>query len=535
MKSHLFTGTGQVVRLLFRQHRLKILFWLTGIIGATLATALAYPEVYLTQEDILGFAVTMQNPAMVAMVGPAYPLEGYTIARILAAELLLFTAIAVAVMNILLVSSSTRLDEEEGRLEMIRALPVGRLAYLSASLLMMVTVNGAVFALTGSGLALLGHESMTTEGSFLYGTVLAATGLFFAGVTALSAQLAESSRGTTGLSLGLLLLAYAVRAVGDVQSETLSLLSPLGWTVRTKVFYENDWWPIGALVSGAVLFSLAAVYLNKKRDMMAGILPSRKGKSEASGFLKTVPGLVWRLEKHSLFSWAAGIFLISLASGSVLGDFEMYFSDMEFIQQMVAGETYPDTLLDQFIALITGVLSVFAVAPAVSTVLRTIKEEQLQRMEHFYSRSVSRNTVLGSYLAFALFTSLVMQAAIGIGLYLSADQVVEESLSWGTFLGAAFVYLPAIWSVLGLTVLLIGWIPKGAKLVWAYVFFMFTVLYLENLLGFPEWANNLSAFYRTPQLPYEPMSWSAVRLLNGTAILLTAAGFIGYNKRDIQG
>ncbi|WP_240470629.1 hypothetical protein [Atopococcus tabaci] len=267
MKSHLFKGTGRITRLLFRQNRLEILLWVTGIIGVTLAAALAFPEVYRTQEDILGFAVTVQNPAMVAMIGPAYPLKGYTIAMILAAELLLFTAIAVAVMNILLVSSSTRLDEEEGRLEMIRALPVGRLAYLSASILMITAVNVSVFLLLGAGLAVLGHESMMTEGSFLYGAVLAATGLFFAGVTALSAQLAESSRGTKGLSLGLLILAYAVRAVGDVQSDTLSLLSPLGWTVRTNVFLENDWWPIGALVSGAALFALLAFYLNKKRDM----------------------------------------------------------------------------------------------------------------------------------------------------------------------------------------------------------------------------------------------------------------------------
>lgn len=459
MKSHLFKGTGRITRLLFRQNRLKILLWLTGIIGVTLAAALAYPEVYLTQDDILGFAVTMQNPAMVAMVGPAYPLEGFTIARILAAELLLFTAIAVAVMNILLVSSSTRLDEEEGRLEMIRALPVGRLAYLSASILMITAVNVSVFLLLGAGLAVLGHDSMMTEGSFLYGAVLAATGLFFAGVTALSAQLAESSRGTKGLSLGLLILAYAVRAVGDVQSDTLSLLSPLGWTVRTNVFLENDWWPIGALVSGAALFALLAFYLNKKRDMSAGFLPARKGNDRASNFLKTFPGLVWRLERNSLIGWVVGIFLMSVASGSVLGDFETYFADMELFQQIIPGGLDPTAIIDQFLALIIGILSIFAVAPVLSVVLSLVKEEQLQRTEHFYSRSVARNTVLGSYLGLGLVASVLMQTGIGLGLYLSASQVMEDSLSLQTFLEASFVYLPAVWVMLGLTVLLVGWIP----------------------------------------------------------------------------
>jgi len=87
--------------------------------------------------------------------------------------------------------------------------------------------------------------------------------------------------------------------------------------------------------------------------------------------------------------------------------------------------------------------------------------------------------------------------------------------------------------VLGLTTLLVGAFPKGAILVWTYVFFTFLVLYLGNLLEFPAWLNNLSAFYHVPQLPNEELAWFPLSTLSIVGIVFSGVGFIGYNKRDI--
>lgn len=418
MTADAFKGTRQLTKLLFRQHRTKILLWITGLVGIPLVVALVYPTVLQSQEELLGLGATMQNPAMIALAGPAYELEDYTIATALASELLLFTAIATAIMNSLLISSSTRLDEEEGRLEMVRALPTGRLAYLSAAFLMVTAVNGLIFLLLGSSLSLFGHESMTGEGSFLLAAILSATGLFFAGLTAVAAQLAETSRGATGLALGLLALFYAIRAVGDVSNEALALVSPLGWAVRTEVFAGNLWWPVIALVSGALVLAAVALFLNQKRDMFSGVLPVRRGRTHASSFLTTLPGLVWRLEKNTLLGWTAGLFLMSLASGAVLGDLELYFAELELLESILSGGIDSARMVEQFVALIIAILSVFAAAAPVTIVLSLLKEERLERAEHFYSRAVSRNKVLGSYTVWAFLATIIMQAAIGLGLYL---------------------------------------------------------------------------------------------------------------------
>lgn len=533
MGVQLFKGTGKITKLLLRQNRLKVFLWLLGLVGITLIVANVYPTVYTTQEDIMGFALTMGNPAMIAMLGPNYTLEDYNIGAVFASEMLLFTAVAVGVMNILIVSSSTRDDEEEGRLEIVRALPVGRLAYITASGIMIFMVNGALLLLTALGLGFISEPGMTWESSFLYGALLAATGLFFASLTALCAQLAGTSRGTTSLSLGVLIAAYIVRAIGDVESERVALISPLGWVVRTEVFVKNDWWPIGALLIGTVLLLLGALYLNTKRDLNTGLLPDRKGKVRASAFLKTNVGLTWHLEKTNLIAWTIVLFLLSAAFGAILGELEVYFSDMDIIQAYFSEES-GISLTEQFIALLMSILSIFTAVPVISTILKLKKEEKQGRVENYYSRSVSRNTVLSSYYFISLLATIVMQVMTGLGLYLTANQVLEEGLEISMVLKATLVYVPAIWLVIGLATMLVGCFPKGSGLAWLYIVFSLVVIYIGGLIDFPDWVNNLSAFTHVPQIPIEEIDWFALGILSSIALVLTLIGFIGYNKRDIQ-
>lgn len=63
--------------------------------------------------------------------------------------------------------------------------------------------------------------------------------------------------------------------------------------------------------------------------------------------------------------------------------------------------------------------------------------------------------------------------------------------------------------------------------------FAIFVIYLGNLLEFPEWVNNISAFHHIPQLPNEEIAWFPMISLSLVGIALSVIGFLSYNKRDI--
>ncbi len=109
MLENLFKGTRPITKLILKQNRFKIVVWLLSLVIVTLAVASAYPGVYKSEQDIMAYALTMDNPAMIAMLGPGYDETDYNTASIFANEMLIFTLIAVAVMNILLVRQRERM------------------------------------------------------------------------------------------------------------------------------------------------------------------------------------------------------------------------------------------------------------------------------------------------------------------------------------------------------------------------------------------------------------------------------------------
>ncbi|MEW9676715.1 ABC transporter permease [Lentibacillus sp. L22] len=531
-----FNGTQQLTVFIFKQLRVKILIWLISLIGITLSVAAAYQSIYKDEQSRQAIFLTMDNPAMVSMLGPGYDMEDYlhSIGAMFANEMLLFTAIAVAIMNILIVTRATRGDEEDGRLEMIRALPVGRLSSLSAVMIGVVATNVLLAILTGIGLASLGIEGMNIEGCFLYGFILGATGLLFAAFTAVFAQTSETSRGTTMCAFMVLIIAYLVRAIGDVSSDTLSWISPLGWTVRSDVFSDNDWLPVILLFIFAIVFGVVAFCLHAIRDLGSGFISARKGKTHASAFLQTPIGLTLRLQRTNIIAWSIGLLALSASFGAILGDLETYFSDIELVQAFVDMKS-DATMTEQFITLLMAIMSLISLIPVIMVGLRLKGEETRNLTENIYSRAVSRTRVLGTYCLLAVAVSFTMQSLVALGLWSAGVVVMDEGLSFGTTFASAYVYLPAIWTVVGLVIVLIGIIPKYAELIWLYVVYCFIVIYLGELLDFPEWMNHISVFAYIPQIPVDDMNFLALMGLTLSSIVLTIIGSMGYNKRDIVG
>ncbi|WP_142827552.1 ABC transporter permease [Planococcus soli] len=532
MARHLFDGTGTLMRFVLRRDRLRLPIWLVSFAAISAIIALAFVGLYQNAEERQAMAETMRNPAMTAMVGPGYGLDNYTVGAMTAHEMLLMTAVVVGLMSILLVTRHTRTDEEDGRIEMIRSLPVGRLSNLLSILLVLIGANIVLALLTAFSLTVLGIESMDFEGSLVYGSALGASGMIFAGVAAVCAQLSPNSRNTLGLSIAVLLFAYMIRAIGDVTNEALSWISPLNWILRSEAYVNNYWWPILITVAGALVLMVLALYLNSIRDLGSGFLPSRPGKGKASKSLLSPFGLALRLQRTGLIAWGAGILLIGASYGSVLGDLESFFEDIDLMQQMIA-QAEGFSLTEQFIPVLMAVMAILGTIPVLMAILKLKTEEKNGRLEHILSRAVSRNRLMGSYLAMAIVTGFIMLSLAALGLGLVGNAMMEEQLPLGMFYSAGLAYLPAMLAMIGVAMLLIGWAPNAASMVWLYLAFSFFVIYLGGLFQFPEWVAKLTPYGYVSEIPIEEIDFLNAGILIVVAAVLMMIGMIGFNRRDI--
>ncbi|MBT2581514.1 ABC transporter permease [Planococcus sp. ISL-109] len=531
--SQLFDHTWSLMRFVLRRDRIRLPVWILSFILASVGAVVAFDNLYGDQAEREAIAETMENPAMIAMVGPNYGVDDYTTGAMTAHEMLVMTAAIVALMNILLVSRHSRGDEEEGRLELVRALPVGQLSSLSAVLLVLTGANVLLGVLTGVSMAALQAEGVGLHGSLLYGAALGATGLVFAGLTAVFAQLSQNARGTTGLSIAALLLFYMIRAIGDVVSEPLALSSPLGWILRAKPFVENTWWPVLLSVGVAVALSALALYLNAIRDHDSGFLPTRAGRTEASATLRGPFGLAWRLQRTGLIAWSVALFILGVSYGSVLGEIERFFEGIDIFQQMIV-EQQGFSLIELFIPVLSSVMAILASIPAIMVMLKVKTEEKNGRLEHVVGRAVSRWRVTFSYWLLAVLTATVMLLLTGLGLGLLGNAMLEETIPLGTYVGASFVYLPAILFMIGVSLLFIGFLPSWASIVWLYLGFSFFVVYLGELLQLPDWVGKLTPYGHIPSIPLEEVDYGVLALLLGIAVILSVMGAAGFRSRDLK-
>lgn len=528
----IFKHTGLLSRLLLRRDRFRIPLWMIGIGFFTFIVPVAFTELYGTQAQRDVMAQTMENPAMIAMVG-THDLSNYTLGVMTAHQMLLMTAVVVGLMSILLVTRHTREEEEDGRVELIRSLPVGRLSNLNATLFVYTGVYILLALLIGFGLFALNIESMDLEGSLLYGATLGATGILFAGVTALFAQACETSRGTIGFSIAILLIAYIVRGIGDVSTDFLSWISPLGWISKTEVYGSNNWWPIRLMIVVSLILFILANYLNARRDLESGLLPSKPGRKYASAMLQSPIGLGLRLQRTGIISWAVGMFLIGVSYGSVLGDLDSFFEGNDLMQQMLASaQGY--TVTEQFMSMIMMISAIIAAIPAVMSMNRLYGEEKKARIEHLLVRAVSRTKLMGSFLVISAINGFVMLSFAAIGMWAASISVLDEPLSFGAVYGMGLVYYPAILVMISVAILMIGYQPKFVSFNWLYVFYTFIVLYMGGLFQLSDWYGKLSPFGHIPKLPIEEMTWTPMFVLAGIAVVLSVIGFIGYNRRDMK-
>ncbi|MCL2136087.1 MAG: ABC-2 transporter permease [Coriobacteriia bacterium] len=527
-----FYNTFPYLRLILKRERVVSAVWLVGLFlfSALLSGGISRG---FDDEARQALAMTLQNPGVVSMMGPVYGADNYTAGAMYTNTMMLWVIIAVAIMNAFYAVRHTRSDEESGRSEVLRSLPTGRLTSIHATMIGALIIN-VIFAITsGLGICLMGDQSMGLASSLLYAFALAATGFLFASVALLFSQLSASSRGALIFSLITLGCCYVLRAAGDIGNETLSLISPLGLIQRSKPFVENNILPLALVFGEAIAIAAIAYALNSIRDLGHGFIAARKGAKSASPYLLSSLGLAFRLVRTTTMVWLVTMLALSASYGSILADIDTFVAKSDLYKLLLGVNDQYSTAM-MFAAMVSSITALISLAAVLTVGLKPRTEEREGFSEGVLSKAVPRLRYIGAYTLIAFAFSILMQAIAAFGLYLAASLVLPKtaSIGFGYLLKASFVYLPAIWVVLGLAVLLIGLAPKATTAIWGYYAFCFCVSFATNVMALPKAIRYLSPFSFVPKLPVETLRIESLLALSLVAGILAVCGLIAYHRRE---
>jgi ABC-2 type transport system permease protein len=532
--SHDFTNWTLAFRFLFRRNGVRMLVWVLVLAGLIAIVIVSQRQTFPTQADRTAYAAIANTPAVAALTG--LPYSAGTLGGILNIKIWMTDAVALAFAVIFLVTRNGRAEEENGRTELLRAGALGRHAYTLANWLLAAAFTVVVgLACTGAAIG----EKLPVYGAFVMGASFTGVGLAFLGIAALAGQLAQTSRGANGLAVIVLGVSYLLRAAGDVAAKHevaggISWASPLGWGQAMRSYGANNWGPFLMLVGTGIVLSAIALVLEGTRDLGAGLLPDRPGPRRAAAFTQTPVGLTLRLQRWSILGWGVGILIGGLFFGAVA----------TAMAKILNGNSAPATLLlGSSTNVLAGLMSYFTMADALliaAFVLQSVatvrSEEADGSVELQWTGAISRLRWAASRIAVPAVVSLVVLAISGWAEGASYGAAIHDPTQAGHYAALALAYWPTMLLVIGLVVLLAGWIPRASLTVsWIVYGLVVLISMFAAVFKLPAWLGDHTPFTAIEHLSSAHFDAAPLIVLAVLAVLFTALGLARLRSRDYVG
>ena len=527
------TGTWQLTRFALRRDRVLLPAWVAVFVLVTVSSASATMALYPDPSSRTSAAAAINDvPVALAMYGRIW--DPTSLGELSMLKLTGFGAVMIGIYAIMLMVRHTRTDEEHGRTELVVASPVGAWAPLASAAIAVATPLVSIGILCALGLTAVG---LPAAGAWAFGLMWTTTGLAFAGVGAVCAQLSTSARVATTLAVSMLAISYLVRAIGDVVggsdgSPWWSWISPLTWAQAVRPFAGDRFAIVLLPLTAAAVAMLAATWLSGRRDFGGGLVHERVGRAEARPALRSPARLAWRLAWRGLVGWLFGYLLVSVLIGSLVNDLDAML-DSEPARAMVAALGGTEKMLDAFISLEFSIIAFVTASFGVFIVRRLAAEEANGLAEPVLATAVDRTTYLLSTLWVALVGTVALSLVQGFAFAVASAASTGSSERIAATVGASVAYLPAIWVIVAVAVALFSLEPRLTSLAWVLIVALVLVTEIGTMLTWPDLVMNLSPFTHVPKLPAAQMSWSPLVVLTAIAAALTAAAIARYRQRDL--
>jgi ABC-2 type transport system permease protein len=520
-------------RLSVRLVRRGTLAWAATLWLSVLSVAAGYKTAYPTPVERRLLAASIgDNPAFRALYGRAIAID--TPAGFLQWRYGGVVAVLASLWGLLGTTRLLRGDEEANRVEVVATGAFRPTALVALQLAAMVSGFGLIAAAVAIGAAMTG---VPTGGSVLFSVGTAATGIVFAMLGAVAAQLAVTRRQAASWTGMALAAAYAARAASGAAPGLawLGWTTPLGWNERLHPLTGAAPGVLALLAAVAATLAALAVALRGQRDLGASVVQLGDRVPPSTRLLRSPIAFAVRTSRGVALAWlvsmAGIVFLLGLLTKDVV----------EFARKDVGTNTFTTRLADVRIDSADGFLGLaFAFLVVVLAVLATTlvgalrDEEATGRLDNLLTAPLTRARWLSARLAAAGVVVLVV--ALGSSLAAWAGAAARGTdISATAVAGATANCLPVVlfFGAVALTVFAVAprfttSIPIGATI----------GLYLLNFVGAlaraPAWVLDLSPFHHVAPVP-------ATAANVGAAFVLTAMGAVGivvavalFARRDLE-
>lgn len=506
MKQNNYTATRDLLKIYLRNN--KVMTSLLILLPLLFAYAAAASNMAILQSpDQLSTYIRENQGNVLLGTIAASTIAGATIWRIR-----LSTVIITSIISIVLIINNTRKDEDQGRLELLRAGAVGPKASLTAVLIKVFCANLLGGLAMGLGFIAAGFPA---EGSWVAGLASALSSCSFAAMAAIAAQVGPNARSARGLSFGALTFFFVWQVLGNVAGNTSLLLwTPFGWCAYARPFAGENFWLFAFAMPAIALLTAIAYRLDDRRDMGESYLRERNGRVYAHNSFNSPLALAWRQQRSALFVWVAAYSVMGLIIASLVPKINTMLEGTAFLPGLSAILGGPGRA---FLAILAYILTQVLTAYAIMAILRIREEESMSRTELVLSSAASRIRYAAGHLLIAFIGSAAAIALFGFCI--------------GDF-ASCIARLPVVWLIASVTAFLYGFAPRAAAPVSWGVFG--ALILMEFLWEVKVIGNNVFAL--------SPFSWVypgvAVSLPPIFAMLLMAAVLVGlglvfFSRRDI--
>lgn len=524
-----FTGSRPLLAVSLRLDIRSIAPWVVLISALSATSILGYDWVFRTEAERQELAMTLgANPALSLIFGPAHDLmsaDGFNAWR--AGQL---GALFAGVMAILIVVRNSRANEDSGQAELIASGVMGRQSRLAVAILMAVVASVALGVVCFLLTVAVGGGALAT---LTIAATFTASGLMFAGVAAVAAQLGAEARTSSSLALGVLGVLFVMRGYFDSSGapEWTTWLTPFGWLERTRPAVANDLWPLLAALALTVVLVAAAFALQNRRDFGQGLISPRPGPVRG-GLVTSVWGLALRLNRGTVVAWLVALAALGATFGNLVESMrDLVAGNPAMAQVFAAGGADASALTMVFVATLLQIIAIITAIMGVQVIMRIHTEEAELRAEALYAGALRRETYLASNVIVALGATALGLMVAGLALGLVATG--PTGVSVGTVVGQAAATIPAVWVLVGLAVAAVGAAPQARLVGWMGIVATFGLTILGPTFRLPGWALGISPLHHVPNVGAASPSWASLGWLALVAAGLLAVGFVGYRRRDL--